>query len=745
MSIGKSSFSGEDSTTRPSTGSGLQYLIPAKDVVFKNKTQESSVSPIGFDMKNSVSPNPSSYDPWTQPFGGLLTSSTGSTQPSKLSLPSGNTPSHKPSSIPTIPSILQSNQSISPLLGSPHSLSPIALPPKASTTPTVTPQTLSPSSFDSASVDNNMSIFALGKSGHHTDGWIEDWLFGMGGMDGVEAQPMVGLLRRTSNTANGPDPYNEQGNSSNSTHLSPGQSRLMSAYGSPLMSPNSSGSTDSVVSPMHSSRMFPSSTNGALSPTSQATHLRDQNKNGQANTREAQQLLNSLQNQQSQQQLQILLQQQQLQQQLQQQHTINQQQQQANGGHHSRPARGHSRNNQQYQPTGQNANQNSNHSTGTNGSGFPGNKPRFVQSDPLSSATNISPREKQFSSSGGGGGGPYPAFQYGQQYSPHSPHSPHNYHPRGFTTSNPTNMPSHENSSRERTHSHSSQSSSSFQDSSSGYFGSSEEELSGSYSMSQGDGSYSPNYKGGNKATKYRGWSNSKKEYDLSRFELDVAKVLSGEEKRTTLMVKNIPNKYTQEMLLETISENHKGLYDFFYLPIDFKNKCNVGYSFINFIDPLSIPAFYMEFNQKRWSKFNSSKVCKITYARIQGKSAFIEHFRNSSLMNEEIKCRPLIFYGSGPQQGLPEPFPDPRAVIPSVTTIPSTTESRIPNSYDGSPTGGRQANVAPNSNSFSAGTPVMLQSNLTQNGNRSRHAEQQPESVDAGSYNSLAQENLSL
>lgn len=46
--------------------------------------------------------------------------------------------------------------------------------------------------------------------------------------------------------------------------------------------------------------------------------------------------------------------------------------------------------------------------------------------------------------------------------------------------------------------------------------------------------------------------------------------------------------------------------------------------------------------------------------------------------MNEEIKCRPLIFYGSGPQQGLPEPFPDPRAVIPSVTTIPSTTGTLI-------------------------------------------------------------------
>ncbi|CAO2842257.1 unnamed protein product [Amaranthus hypochondriacus] len=132
------------------------------------------------------------------------------------------------------------------------------------------------------------------------------------------------------------------------------------------------------------------------------------------------------------------------------------------------------------------------------------------------------------------------------------------------------------------------------------------------------------------------------------QFQLDLEKIANGEDTRTTLMIKNIPNKYTSKMLLAAIDENHKGTYDFIYLPIDFKNKCNVGYAFINMMSPLHIIPFYEAFNGKKWEKFNSEKVASLAYARIQGRPALIAHFQNSSLMNEDKRCRPILFHSEG-------------------------------------------------------------------------------------------------
>ena len=121
--------------------------------------------------------------------------------------------------------------------------------------------------------------------------------------------------------------------------------------------------------------------------------------------------------------------------------------------------------------------------------------------------------------------------------------------------------------------------------------------------------------------------------------------VLAKKDNRTTIMIKNIPNKYTQKMLLKKIDKKFKNIYDFFYLPIDLKNKCNVGYAFINFINPVYILKFYEEFNGQHWEKFKSEKICQLAYARIQGHQALLMHFRSyNNMFQQNVKVRPLIF-----------------------------------------------------------------------------------------------------
>ncbi len=171
-------------------------------------------------------------------------------------------------------------------------------------------------------------------------------------------------------------------------------------------------------------------------------------------------------------------------------------------------------------------------------------------------------------------------------------------------------------------------------------------------------------------------------------YALDPVKIRGGEDKRTTLMIKNIPNKYTQKMLLATIDDQFKGTYDFFYLPIDFKNKCNVGYAFINMINPFDIIPFVERFNNRRWERFNSEKVCSISYARIQGRAALVAHFQNSSLMHEDKRCRPILFTANGTETTDQEAFQNDPSLQPPPGQGSSSSAPGVPGGSAGAGAG---------------------------------------------------------
>lgn len=133
-------------------------------------------------------------------------------------------------------------------------------------------------------------------------------------------------------------------------------------------------------------------------------------------------------------------------------------------------------------------------------------------------------------------------------------------------------------------------------------------------------------------------------DYEIVKNIINLSNILHCKDPRTTLMIKNIPNKYTIYSFLEEIDVYFKDTYDIFYLPIDYVNKCNLGFAFINFIEPLHIILFYELYRGKKWRKFNSEKKCELLYAKFQGREDLISHFERGKVLSFDSEDkRPLI------------------------------------------------------------------------------------------------------
>ncbi|KAF3925679.1 hypothetical protein ABW21_db0209655 [Orbilia brochopaga] len=148
---------------------------------------------------------------------------------------------------------------------------------------------------------------------------------------------------------------------------------------------------------------------------------------------------------------------------------------------------------------------------------------------------------------------------------------------------------------------------------------------------------------------------------DKSNFNyVDVAAIKAGRDPRTTIMIRNIPNRLGQDTILAWLDETSFRRYDFCYLRIDFSNGCNMGYCFVNFLTTKDVVNFFKERVGASWTHYQSDKRVGVLYADMQGKPTLIARFRNSSVMDQVRSCRPLAFHSDGPDAGLEMTFPPP-------------------------------------------------------------------------------------
>ncbi len=132
---------------------------------------------------------------------------------------------------------------------------------------------------------------------------------------------------------------------------------------------------------------------------------------------------------------------------------------------------------------------------------------------------------------------------------------------------------------------------------------------------------------------------------------LDLERVRNGVDVRTSLMLRNIPSCMDSARLIKIFNSHNKGRYNFTYLRFDFGNGCNVGYAFVNFVNPDDVLKFGDNWMGAPWmselpARVNGrSQLAEISYAHCQGVDGAIERFRNSSVMDEVPGYRPQLWY----------------------------------------------------------------------------------------------------
>jgi hypothetical protein len=150
-----------------------------------------------------------------------------------------------------------------------------------------------------------------------------------------------------------------------------------------------------------------------------------------------------------------------------------------------------------------------------------------------------------------------------------------------------------------------------------------------------------------------------KKDKAEEKADIDDPPPVPGGGPATTLMLRNLPNDYTRDMMLTLLDEQgFKGAYDFFYMPIDFKSNAGLGYAFINLASAEQVVPFWEKFSGFSGWSLPSQKVCTVSWSNPhQGLATHIERFKNSFLMHEEVpdEHRPVLM-----QDGVRIDFPPP-------------------------------------------------------------------------------------
>jgi hypothetical protein len=120
------------------------------------------------------------------------------------------------------------------------------------------------------------------------------------------------------------------------------------------------------------------------------------------------------------------------------------------------------------------------------------------------------------------------------------------------------------------------------------------------------------------------------------------------DEPPTTMMIRNIPSRYSQhDLMMDLAALGFAGTFDFLYIPMDKSTSSNVGYAFVNFIDPYWASKCMQSFENYRFTRYSrhgSKKVATVSVAHLQGLAKNLEHYEKSAVnASRHVHRRPMV------------------------------------------------------------------------------------------------------
>jgi hypothetical protein len=116
---------------------------------------------------------------------------------------------------------------------------------------------------------------------------------------------------------------------------------------------------------------------------------------------------------------------------------------------------------------------------------------------------------------------------------------------------------------------------------------------------------------------------------------------------KTTIMIRNIPNRYNQrDLVLELEEMGLTDSFDFVYLPIDRSTRATLGYAFVNFVNSTWANKCMNDFQGYRFKKYRgvANKLAAVSVAYLQGLEKNLAHYENKVVNSSKIKQgRPLV------------------------------------------------------------------------------------------------------